>query len=296
MIVPFAAGGPSDTLARMTAEHLGRTLGQQVIVENVGGAGGTLGAERAARATADGYTILQHHGALAVSPALYPKLKINVRTAFEPAGLINTGPMLLNSRKTLAPRTAQELVAYARSQGDKLTLAHAGVGSNSYMCGLLFMQILGTQPSLVPYRGTGPAMNDLVGGQIDVLCDQALTATPQVQAGNIRAYAVTSASRLPAVKDVPTYKEAGLEGFDIVIWNALYAPKGTPRPIVQKLNAAVQKFVTDPIVLKRFADTGYSVFPPDRRSPEAHAKFFLSEVDRYAAMIKAVGPKSVPTK
>lgn len=296
MIIPFAPGGPSDTLARQTSEHLGRTLGQQIIVENVGGAGGTLGTERAAKAAPDGYTIFQNHGALPASMALYSNLRYDARTAFETLGLINTGPMVLTSRKTLETKTAKELFDWLKERGDKATIAHAGVGSNSYMCALLIMQLAGAKSSLVPYRGTGPAMNDLVGGQVDVLCDQAITATPQVQAGTIKGYAVTSAERLPALKDVPSYKEAGLAGFDMTIWNALYAPKGTPKPIADKLHEALQKFIDDPTIRERFAQTGYSTFPQAMRTMAAHHTFLVSEVDRFQSLIRSAGVKASEAK
>ncbi len=289
MIIPFAAGGPSDTLGRLTAEHLGRTLGQQVVVENVGGAGGTVGTERAARATPDGYTIFQHHGAMAAAPSLYPNLKYDSKSAFEYIGLINTGPMVLTSRKTLETKTAKELLAHIKSMGPKATIAHAGVGSNSYMCALLIIQNTKAKPSMVPYRGTGPAMNDLVGGQVDVLCDQATTATPQALAGTIKPYLVTSSQRLSALKDVPTYAEAGITDFEMTIWNGLYAPKGTPKPVLDKLYDAMQKFIDDPKVVERFHLTGTVPFGKDMRSPAVHKKHFESEMTRVARMVREAG-------
>jgi tripartite-type tricarboxylate transporter receptor subunit TctC len=296
MIVPFAAGGPSDTLARLTAEHLGRTLGQQIVIENVGGAGGTIGTERAARATPDGYTIFSHHGALPASMALYSNLKYDAATAFETLGLINTGPMVLTSRKTLETKNAAELAAWMKAQGEKATVAHAGVGSNSFMCATLLMQVLAIKPSLVPYRGTGPAMNDLVGGQIDVLCDQATTATPQILGGTIKPYAVTSAERLDALKDVPSATEAGLKGFDMVIWNGLYVPKGTPKPVVDKLHDALQKFIDDPKIQERFAQTGTTPFPKAQRTMDAHKSFLLVEIDRYKKLVEGAGLKPSEAK
>lgn len=291
LIIAFAPGGPSDILGRLTAEYLGRSLGQQFVVENVAGAGGTLGTERAAKASPDGYTLFQHHTALPASAALYANLRYDTRTAFEPIGLINTGPMVLTTRKTMEATTAVELIAWLRERGDRATVAHAGVGSNSYLCALLLMQTLGTKPSLVPYRGTGPAMNDLVGGQIDVLCDQATTATPQVLAGTIKAYAVTSPERLDALKDVPSSKEAGLTGFDMVIWNGFYAPKGTPKPILDTLHTALQAFIADPKIVERFAQTGTVPFAANMRSPAAHQLLLESEMERFAVMIKATGIK-----
>lgn len=296
LIIPFAAGGPSDTLGRLTADHLGRTLDQQVIVENVGGAGGTLGTERAAKAAPDGYTIFQHHGALTAAPALYANLKYDTKTAFEYIGLINTGPMVLTSRKTLATPTAKDLISYIKTQGAKATVAHAGVGSNSYMCALMIIQVSGAKPGMVPYRGTGPAMNDLVAGQVDVLCDQATTATPQVLAGTIKPYAVTSKSRLDALKDVPSYVEAGLNDFEMTIWNGLYAPKGTPKPVLDKLHAALQKFIDDPKIVERFHQTGTVPFGKDMRSPQVHQKYVEAELVRYDKMVKAAGVKQEEAK
>ena len=289
MIVPYAAGGPSDTIARLTADHLSRTLGKQIVVENVGGAGGTLGAERAARATPDGYTILQHHAGLPASASLYNNLKYDVSASFEPVGLINSGPMVLTSRKTLDLRNAKELLAWLKERGEKASVAQGGPGSNSHMCALLIMQSIGGKVGLVPYRGTGPAMIDLVAGQIDVLCDQALTAAPQVLSSNVKAYLVTSKERLPMIKDVPTAIEAGVANFDMVVWNGMYVPRGTPERIVSILNNALQAFLGDPIVIERFAQTGYTPFLIEMRSLRAHREFLLSEIGRYKAMVSAAG-------
>ena len=289
LIVPFAAGGPSDTIGRLVADHLGRSLGQQVVVENVGGAGGTLGAERASKAAPDGYTLLTHHGALAAAPALYSNLRYDSKNAFEPLGLVNTGPMVLLSKKALETADAKTLFAWLKAQGNKATVGFAGVGSNSYICATLLQQQLGVKLAMVPYRGTGPAMIDLVAGQIDVLCDQATTATPQIQGGTVKAYAVTSTDRLDSIKDVPSAKEAGLPDFSVTIWNGLYAPKGVPKEVVEKVNAAIGKMVTDPVILERFAATGTKPFPPAMRSPAEHAKWLTAEFARFEAMFKAVG-------
>jgi tripartite-type tricarboxylate transporter receptor subunit TctC len=289
LIVPFAAGGPSDTIGRLVAEHLGRSLGQQIVVENVGGAGGTLGAERAAKAAPDGYTLLTHHSGLPAGAALYANLRYDSKTAFEPLGLVNTGPMVLLSKKALETADAKALFGYLKAQGDKATVGFAGVGSNSYICATLLQQLLGVKLAMVPYRGTGPAMIDLVAGQIDVLCDQATTAVPQIQGGTVKAYAVTSPERLDSIKDVPSAKEAGLPDFSVTIWNGLYAPKGVPKEVVDKVNAAIGKMVTDPTILERFAATGTRPFPAEMRSPAEHAKFLNGEFARFEAMFKAVG-------
>lgn len=289
LIVPFAAGGPSDTLGRLMADHLGRTLGQQIVVENVGGAGGTLGAERAAKAAPDGYTLLTHHGGLPAGAALYANLRYDSKTAFEPLGLVNTGPMVLLSRKALDTADAKALFDWLKAQGNKATVGFAGVGSNSYICATLLQQLLGVKLAMVPYRGTGPAMIDLVAGQIDVLCDQATTAVPQIQGGNVKAYAVTSADRLDSIKNVPSAIEAGLPEFNVTIWNGVYAPKGVPNEVVEKVNAAIGKLVTDKTILDRFAATGTTAFPADKRSPAAHTKLLASELTRFQVMFKAAG-------
>src|SRR5262245_22807906 len=296
VIVVFAAGGPSDTLARLLSEHVGRQFGQQLVVENVAGAGGTTGTDRAAHATPDGYTILTHHSGLTAAPALYSNLKFDAKTAFEPMGLINTGPMVVLSRKTLDTKTLTELVAWLKEKGDKATIAFAGVGSNSYVCATVLQRLIGVKLAMVPYRGTGPAMNDLVGGQIDVLCDQATTAVPQVQAGTVTAYAVTSAQRLTSLQDVPSNQEAGLPGLEVTIWNGAYAPKGTPKEVIEKWNAAIGKFVADPAIVERFAGTGTVAFPPEMRSPAAHAKFLNEQFDFYAKMFAAANVKKEEAK
>jgi tripartite-type tricarboxylate transporter receptor subunit TctC len=296
LIIPFAAGGPSDTLGRLLADHLGRTLGQQVVVENIAGAGGNAGAERAAKAAPDGYTLFNHHSGLTAAPALYANLRYDPRTAFEPMGLINTGPMVLTSRKNLETKDAKELFDWLKKQGDKATVAHAGVGSNSFMCGLLLAQFLGTKPSTPAYRGTGPAMNDLVGGQIDVLCDQATTAVPQIQAGTIKAYLVTSNERLASLNSIPSAKEADAPGMVMTIWNGIYGPKGTPKEVIDKVNAAVGKFISDPAVIKRFADTGTVPFAADMRSPEAHGKWLTENFAMFDKLFTAAGVKKQEAK
>jgi tripartite-type tricarboxylate transporter receptor subunit TctC len=295
-IVVFAAGGPSDTLGRLLGDYVGKQFGQQIVVENVAGAGGTVGTERAAKAPADGYTVLTHHSGLTAAPALYSNLRFDSRSAFEPMGLINTGPMVLVSRKTLETGTLKELVAWMKEKGDKATIGFAGVGSNSHICGMILQREVGVKLSMVPYRGTGPAMQDLVAGQIDMLCDQATTAVPQIQAGTIKPYAVTSAQRLPSLKDVPSNVEAGLPGLKHTIWNAAYVPKGTPKEVIDRWNEAIGKFVTDPVILERFAATGTVPFPPEMRSPTAHAKFLDEQFDFYAKLFAEAGLKKEELK
>ena len=295
-IVPFAAGGPSDTLGRLLADHVGRQLGQQIIVENVKGAGGTVGMERAAKAEPDGYTVFTHHSALTAAPALYANLRIDPRTAFEPMGLINTGPMVMLSRKTIEAKTLKELLAWAKAKGDKTTIGFAGVGSNSWICATVLQQETGLKLAMVPYTGTGPAMQDLVAGQIDLLCDQATTAVPQINAGTVKPYAVTAATRLASLSDVPSNVEAGVPGFKHTIWNAAYVPKGTPKAVVDTWNKAIGKFVDDPKIQERFAQTGTVVFPPEMRSPAAHAKFLEEQFAFYAKLFASAGVSKAEVK
>lgn len=288
LIVPFAAGGPSDVIARLVGDHMGRTLGQQVIVENVAGAGGTAGARRLTASDADGHTLLIHHLALAAAPALYNNLSYDTKTAFAPVGLVNTGPMVIAGKLGLAPQSARDFFAFAKANGDKLTLAHAGVGSNAHLCGLLIGQALGVKFTQVPYRGTGPAMTDLVAGLVDVLCDQSTTAVPQVQGEKIRAYAVTSPARLDVLPNVLTSREAGT-AIDMTIWHGLYAPKGTPAAALERLNGALQAALGDASIMARFASFGTTTFPANERSREAHDRRFQDEITKWATTLAAAG-------
>ncbi len=289
VLVVFAAGGPSDTLARLLSDHIGRQWGQQLVIENIAGAGGTVGTDRAAKAAPDGYTILTHHSGLTASPALYGNLKFDSKTAFEPLGLINTGPMVMLSRKTLETKDMKDLVAFLKEKGDKATIGFAGVGSNSYVCAMVLQNLIGTKLSMVAYRGTGPAMNDLVAGQIDVLCDQATTAVPQIQGATVKAYSLTSSAKLASLPNVPTNADAGFPAFEIAIWNGAYAPKGTPAAILDKWHAAIDKFVTDPAVVARLAETGTVPFAPELRSREAHAKWLTEQFAFYEKLFSSLG-------
>lgn len=288
IIVSFAAGGPSDVIARLLGEQMSKTLGQTVLVENVAGAGGTAGAKRLAAATPDGHTLLIHHLALAAAPALYGNLGYDTKTDFLPIGLVNTGPMVVASKLALPATDAKGFFAYAKANADKLTVAHAGVGSNSHLCAVLMSQQLGAKFAQVAYRGTGPAMNDLVGGQIDILCDQSTSAVPQIQGEKIRAYAVTSTERLDILPTIPTAKEAGTD-LEMTIWHGLYAPKGTPAPVLDKVNAALREALKQPAVVEKFKGFGTSVFPEAEWTREAHARRFLAEVDKWAVSLKAAG-------
>lgn len=288
IVVPFAAGGPSDAIGRMLADHMGRTLGQQVIVENVAGAGGTAGATRVAQAPADGYTLLLAHVALKAAPALYNNLRYDTLTAFEMVGTVNQGPMVITGKLALPPQNAREFFAYAKAQGDKLTVAHAGVGSNSHICTILIGQAIGVKPTMVAYRGTGPAMNDLVAGQVDMLCDQSTTAVPQIQGRTIRPYAVTSAQRLPVLPDVPTSTESGVP-MDLTIWHGLYAPKGAPAEALNRIHAALQTALADASIIERFGAVGTTPFPANQRSREAHRTIFEAEVARLGKALREAG-------
>ncbi len=288
MIVPFAAGGPTDTVARLVAESMTETLGQQVIVENVGGAGGTLGARRAAQAEPDGYTLLLHHIGMATSPALYRKLPYDPLTAFAPIGLVTEVPMTLVARPDFPPEDLQGLVDYVKENAEEVTYAHAGVGAASQLCGMLFMQAIETPVVSVPYKGTGPAMTDLMGGQVDFMCDQTTNTTNQIKAGTIKAYAVFTDERLDALPDVPTAKEAGLE-IPIAIWHGLYAPAGTPDEVIAELSDALQKALADPKVVERFAELGTAPVPPEAATPSALQEKLASEIDRWEPVIKAAG-------
>ena len=288
IIVSFAAGGPSDVIARLLGEQMSKTLGQSVLVENVAGAGGTAGAKRLAAAAPDGHTLLIHHLALAAAPALYGNLGYDTKTDFLPIGLVNTGPMVVASKLALPATDAKGFFAYAKANADKLTVAHAGVGSNSHLCAVLMSQQLGAKFAQVAYRGTGPAMNDLVGGQIDILCDQSTSAVPQIQGEKIRAYAVTSTERLDILPTIPTAKEAGTD-LEMTIWHGLYAPKGTPAPVLDKVNAALREALKQPAVVEKFKGFGTSVFPEAEWTREAHARRFLAEVDKWAVSLKAAG-------
>lgn len=289
VVVPFAAGGPTDTVSRLVAESMSKTLGQQVLVENVGGAGGTRGAGQVAKAAPDGYTLLIHHIGMATAPSLYRKLPFNVLTDFEDAGLITAVPMTVIGKPNLEPKTVVELIDFVRKNKEKVTYGNAGVGSASHLCGMLFMSKVGAQMTTVPYQGTGPAMNDLVGGQIDLMCDQTTNTTGQIKGGKVKAYAVTTKDRVKSLPDLPTLQESGLKDFEVAIWHGLYAPKGTPKEVVDKLNAALNVALDDPKVIARFADLGTEPEPKDRRSPAFHKEFLAAEVAKWKPVIDAAG-------
>ncbi|MGF7007134.1 tripartite tricarboxylate transporter substrate-binding protein [Aminobacter sp. BE322] len=289
VVVPFSAGGPTDTVTRLVAESMSKDLGQQVIVENVGGAGGTLGAGRVASADADGYTLLLHHIGMATSATLYRKLAYDTLNAFEYVGLVTEVPMTIVARKDLEPADLKSLVEYAKANKDTVTVANAGIGAASHLCGMLFMSAIGTPLVTVPYKGTGPAMTDLLGGQVDIMCDQTTNTTKQIQGGTIKAYAVTSPARLDVLKDVPTTKEGGVEGLEVGIWHGLYAPKGTPAEVTERLSKSLQAALKDPNVIARFAELGTTPSPEADATPAALKAKLESEIARWKPIIEAAG-------
>ncbi len=289
MIIPFSAGGPTDTVGRLTARAMGESLKGQIIIENVGGAGGTIAAARVARSAPDGYTIFMHHIGQSTAPSLYRKLPYDVFQDFEPIGLVTDVPMTLVARKDFPPQNLKDLIAYVKANKDKVTYANAGLGAASHLCGMLFMSAIQTDLTTIPYKGTGPAMNDLLGGQVDFMCDQTTNTTSQIKGGKIKVYGVTTKTRVPSLPDVPTMNEAGLPNFEVAVWHALYAPKGTPKPIIDKLVKALQDALKDPNVKQRFAELGTEPVPEKRATPEALRAHLKAEVDKWAPVIKKAG-------
>lgn len=289
MVVPFAAGGPTDTVARLVAESMSRDLGQQVIVENIGGAGGTLGAAQVAKAEADGYTLLLHHIGMATSATLYRTLPYNTLEAFEYVGLVTEVPMVLTARKDFEPADAKGLVDYVKANADRITMANAGIGSASHLCGMLFMSAIETPLVTVPYKGTGPAMTDLLGSQVDLMCDQTTNTTKQIQGGTIKAYATTTPARLDIFPDLPTVAESGLASAEVAIWHGIYAPKGTPAAATEKLAAALQKALTDDNVIGSFAQLGTGPSSAEDATPAALKAKLESEITRWKPVIEAAG-------
>jgi tripartite-type tricarboxylate transporter receptor subunit TctC len=289
MVIPFAAGGPTDTVARLVGEAMSKDLGQQVIVENVGGAGGTLGAARVAKAEPDGYTLLMHHIGMATSATLYRKLPFNALEDFEYIGLVTDVPMVLVARKDFEPTDLKQLIDYVKANKDKVTYANAGIGAASHLCGMLFMSSIETPLTTVPYKGTGPAMTDLIGGQVDFMCDQSTNTTNQIKAGEIKAYVTTTTERLTNLPDIPTAAEAGLPGLEVTIWHGIYAPKGTPKDVIDRLSQSLKTALKDETVVKRLAELGTAPVPEDRATPEALKQKLSSEIERWRPIITAAG-------
>jgi len=291
-VVPFAAGGPTDKVARDLAEAMRKPLGATIVIENVGGAGGTLGATKVARAPADGYTLLLHHIGMATAPALYRNLPFKVLDDFEYLGMINEVPMTLIGRPTLPANNYAELQKWLEANKGKINLANAGIGAASHLCGLLFQSALKLDMTTVPYKGTAPAMNDLLGGQVDIMCDQTTNTTGQIEGGKVKAYAVTTKARLAnpvALSKLPTLDESGVKGFDVTIWHALYAPKGTPKPVLDKINAALKVALKDPEFQKHMLQLGAVVVADARVNPADHKRFVDAEIHKWTPIIKAAG-------
>jgi tripartite-type tricarboxylate transporter receptor subunit TctC len=289
-VVPFAAGGPTDVIMRLLGEHMSKTLGQALVIENAPGAGGTTSSARAAGAKPDGYTILiGNMGTHAAAPALYPNLKYDPSGDFEPIGMAAGTAIVIEARKDFPAQNLSEFVSQLKDNGSKLNEAHAGVGSITFVACTMLYQLLGVAPTRVAYRGTSPAMNDLVGGQVDFMCDQILNGISQVRTGAIRAYAIASPERSPALPDVPTTREAGLPEFQVSAWNALFAPKGTPPAIVQRLNQALSLALDDAGVRQRLLDLGCIIPAPAERTPDALARYVQQEVQRWTPLLKAAG-------
>ena len=289
MIVPFAAGGPTDTVARLIGQSMSKTLGQQIVVENVGGAGGTLGAARAAKANADGHTLFLHHIGQATSATLYRKLPYDTIGDFEPIGLVTEVPMTLVARKDYPPANMKDLITYVKQNKEKVNLGNAGIGAASHLCGMLFQSAIETPLTTIPYKGTGPAMNDLLAGQIDLMCDQTTNTTGQIKGGGIKVYAVTTKQRIGILPDVPTMAESGFPNFEVTIWHGLYAPKGTPKPAIEKIASALQTALQDENVKTRFAELGTEPVSKDRATPEALRAHLKAEIDKWRPVIQAAG-------
>jgi tripartite-type tricarboxylate transporter receptor subunit TctC len=287
VIVPFPAGGPSDVVARIVTEEMGKILGRSMIVENVGGAGGTIGSARVAAANPDGYTLLAGSmGSHVAAPVLTPSVKYDSERDFEPIGFTAHAPAVIVARKDFPAKDLREFVDYLKKHGDSVKQAHGGIGASSHMACLLFNSTAGVRPSLVAYRGTGPALNDLIGEHVDFFCEQAVSVAPQIAAGTIKAYGISSSQRLAALPDVPTAKEAGLD-YQMSIWAGIFAPKGTPKAIIDKLAFTLDQALDDPGVQSRIADLGGSLPSKDERTPANFSTFVKAEIARWSPILKA---------
>lgn len=292
MVVPFAAGGATDTLARILAVRMRQSLGQSVIVEDVSGAGGSIGVGRVARAAPDGYTIsIGPWGSHVAAGAIY-SLQYDVLKDLAPVAMVASNPQLIVSKNAVPAKDLKELIAWVKATGDKVSAATVGVGSGPHVTGVYFQNLTGTQFTFVPYRGTGPALQDLIAGHVDLTIDQASGFLPQVRAGKIRAYAVTSTARLASAPDIPTVDEAGLPGLHMAVWTGIWVPRNTPKDIIAKLNAAIVETLADPTIRQRFFDLGQEISPREQQTPEALGAYHKAEIDKWWPMIKAAGIKS----
>ncbi|TDD43659.1 tripartite tricarboxylate transporter substrate binding protein BugD [Nonomuraea terrae] len=292
IVVPFSAGGPTDTVTRLIAEPMAAKLGAQIVVQNVEGAGGTVGAGEVARAEPDGYTVLMHHIGMSTAPALYQDLGFTPLENFQTVGLVTEVPMTVVARKDFAPATLQDLVAHVKANADTVTLANAGIGAASHLCGLLFQTAAGVKLQEVPYEGTGPALTDLVGGQVDFMCDQTTNTSGQISAGEVKAYAVTTPERVKSLPDLPTTAEAGLPQLEVSVWHGLYVPTGTPQDVVQKLSEALKVALADQKVIDQMAKLGTAPVPAEDATPQAHRTKLEEQLGTWAKVIADAGVKA----
>jgi tripartite-type tricarboxylate transporter receptor subunit TctC len=296
LVVPYAAGGGTDTVARLIGERMSRTLGQAIIIENVVGGGSTLANDRVARSAPDGSTVLINHVGLLAAPSLFTNLRYDTRTAFEPVGLVNNAPMVLIGRKSIPGESPKDHIAWIKTQRDKANFAHGGLGTNSHLCAVMMGNVLGFKPTVVAYRGSAPAIADLLAGQIDLLWDQVTNALPQIQAGSLHGIAITSPQRLEQLKDVPTTAELGMPEVSYSMWHGLYVAKGTSKETVDALNTALRAALTEPELLEKLKQLGTLPFPANELTPEAHARLFAADLPRVAALIESSGIKASEAK
>ncbi len=289
LVVPFAAGGPTDVVARTLGAAMTRTMGQTVVIENKLGAGGTIAANYVAKAQPDGYTIFIHHNGMATATGLYRKLPFNPLADFEYIGQVADVPMTLLAKKDLPPDNLRELIAYVRLNKERINLANAGLGAVSHLCGMLFQQAVGVELTTIPFSGTAPAMTALLGGQVDMLCDQTTQTIPQIKAQKVKFYGVTTLQRIQALPDAPTLDEQGLKDFEVVVWHGVYAPKGTPREALDKLNAALRASLKDPDVAAKFAELGAQIVPESKQTPAGLRDWLKSEIDKWQPVIRKAG-------
>jgi tripartite-type tricarboxylate transporter receptor subunit TctC len=296
LVVPYAAGGGTDTVARLIGERMSRTLGQAIIVENQVGGGSTIANDRVARSAPDGSTILINHVALLAAPSLFTNLRYDTSTAFEPVGLVNNAPMVLIGRKSIPGASPADFVAWIKAERDKANFAHGGIGTNSHLCAVMMGNVLGFKPTIVAYRGSGPAIGDMLAGQIDLLWDQVTNALPQIQAGTLHGIAITSPERLEQLKDVPTTAELGMPEVSYSMWHGLYVVKGTPKETIGAINAALRAALADPVLREKLKELGTLPFPDNELTPEAHARLFAADLPRVAKLVESSGIKASDAK
>lgn len=286
LVVPFAAGGPTDSIARLIAVPMGKSLGQTVVVENTAGAGGTVASAKVAKSKPDGYTIYIHHMGMATAQALYDKLPYDPMKDFEYIGQVVDVPMVLLARKDFPPNNLKELIAYLKKNEKKVTMANAGPGAVSQLCGLVFMDAIGVKLTTIPYKGTGPAFNDLLGGQVDLLCDQTTQTLPFIKSDKVKTYGVTTPKRLASLPNVPTLEEGGLKGFDVKVWHGIYAPKGTPPAVLKKLNTALKAALNDPSIKARMDESSIDIVPMAKVSEDGLKNHLEKEINRWGPLIR----------